>query len=112
MPALFGRQYDQKAEPDATANALRAWLILNVRQRKMMLSKEKFQVVLILLGSTLGAYGLFLMRPFRSKPTEAYNHIKGLYAEVAASGALSSYAPWMIGLGGVALFGAFLLRDR
>ena len=78
----------------------------------MLLPKERLKIVLLFLGIAIGAYGLFLLSPFRSKDDGSFKYEKGMYAEVASSGALEDYAPWLIGIGGLALFGAFLLRDR
>lgn len=77
-----------------------------------MLPKERLKLVLLFLGITVGLYGVFLLPPFQRKDEEGPRYAKGMYAEAASSGALSEYATWMIGLGGVALFGAFFLRDK
>ncbi len=78
----------------------------------MMLPRERAKVSLLLFGAVLGLYGLFLLSPFRSKASNGPTYQKGMYAEVVSSGVAEDFAPWMIGIGGVALFGAYLLRER
>ncbi len=78
----------------------------------MMLPKERAKISLLLFGAVVGLYGVFLLSPFRSKEDGGPRYQKGMYAEAASSGALEDFAPWMIGIGGVALFGAYLLRER
>gem|GEM_PF-4703759 len=77
-----------------------------------MLPKERAKISLLLFGVVVGLYGLFLLSPFRSKEDVGFKYQKGMYAEAASSGALEDFAPWMIGIGLVALFGACLLRGR
>jgi hypothetical protein len=78
----------------------------------MMLPKERAKISLLLFGVVLGLYGLFLLSPFRAPENDRPRYRKGMYAEAASSGALEEFAPWMIGIGGAALFGAYLLRER
>lgn len=79
----------------------------------MMLPKERAKISLLLFGVVLGLYGLFLLSPFRAPENGGGpRYRKGMYAEAASSGALDEFAPWMIGIGGAALFDAYLLRER
>ncbi len=78
----------------------------------MMLPKERAKISLLLLGLVFGLYGLFLLNPFRSEVDGEHKYRKGMYAHAAASGALDDFAPWMLKIGGAALFGAYLLRER
>ncbi len=78
----------------------------------MMLPMERAKIFLLLLGVVVGLYGLFLLSPFRGQEDGGPRYQKGMYAEAASSGALEDFAPWMIGFGGVALLGAYLLRER
>lgn len=76
-----------------------------------MLPKERAKISLLLFGVVVGLYGLFLLSPFRAKEDAGPRYQKGMYVEAASSGALEDFAPWMIGIGGVALLGAHLLRE-
>jgi hypothetical protein len=78
----------------------------------MMLPKERLRIVLLFLGIVFGACGVFSLGVFQRKEDRSPRYAKGTYAEVVSTGALKDYAPWLIAVGGFALLGAFLLRDK
>ena len=80
----------------------------------MLLPKERIRVPLIFLGISLGVSGLALLIPARMKSDGSYAYAfrKSAYVEAAATGALSSYAPYMVGVAVASLIGAFLLREK
>lgn len=76
-----------------------------------MLHREKLKVVCLVVGVTLGLMGTFVMLSPHPRLDGHKTYEKGLFSDSAAAGALAVYGPWMIGIGSLALLGAYLLRD-
>jgi hypothetical protein len=72
--------------------------------------KARIRVVLFLLGMILEVVGLGAAVAKQRAVSSAYEQGRPAHADPAAGG-LSGLAAWMIIGGGIALFGAVLLRD-
>ena len=77
-----------------------------------MIPKEKLKVALLFLGITVCFFGGFVLVAPHTKEKGGKIYDKGLFADAASAGALASYDPWMLAIGGLAFTGAYLLRDK
>jgi len=78
----------------------------------MLLLKERLKIGLLLFGILVGAYGFFMLMPFKKTEETMPLHSEGQYASVAGHESLAHYAPWMIVFSGVLLLCAYLLREK
>lgn len=78
----------------------------------MQTRREKIQLALIVFGIalTVGAAGAAYSRPKESvyRDSDGAEHFDGTIAGTLPKGV----APWLVGGGVAALFGAYLLRDK
>ncbi|MDF9828329.1 hypothetical protein M2103_002434 [Ereboglobus sp. PH5-5] len=83
--------------------------------QKMLLLREKIQIVLIALGMFFCGFGFALFKPFATEeePPSPPVHKVGFWKDGGISKeAGRRFAPWVMAAGVVSFAGAFLMRDR
>ena len=80
----------------------------------MLTLKEKFKIAFLVVGIFVGISGLGLVVGVHrtTSASEGPHYEKGAYAHLTGSGALESYAPWMLLAGGGSMLAAYTLRDK
>ena len=76
-----------------------------------MLPKIRLQVGLLFLGCTLCIYGLFLMSA-RYYKEEDPEYVESAFHGMSALNKSAGYGPWILGIGSIALAGAYLRREK
>ncbi|MBW7894329.1 MAG: hypothetical protein H3C27_04380 [Opitutaceae bacterium] len=80
----------------------------------MLTLKEKFKIAFLVVGIFVGISGLGLVFSVHrtTSASEDPHYEKGAYANLTGSGALDSYAPWMVLAGAVSMLAAYALREK
>ena len=80
----------------------------------MLTLKEKFKIAALIVGIFVGISGIGLMFGIHRSTGagEVPHYEKGAYADLTGSGALDAYAPWMVLVGAVGVFAAYVLREK